>query len=114
MSDGMLTMMVGSEHAYEVWDKLEVFFASRTKAKVKQFKTQLRTLKKGTLKMNEFLLKIKKTVDCLFSVGSPVSTADHIEAILEGLPPEYNAFIVSVTSRSDPYTVTEIESLLVA
>lgn len=48
------------------------------------------------------------------SVGSPISSTDHIEAILEGLPQEYDGFIVSMTSRKDPYTITDIESLLVA
>lgn len=92
MSDGMLTMMVGCEHAFKVWDRLETFFASQTKAKIRQFKTQLRNLKKGTMPINEYLLKIKRLVDCLFSVGSPITPADHIEAILEGLPQNYNGF----------------------
>lgn len=45
-------------------------------------------------------------------MGAPISVADHIEAILEGLPEEYNNFVVSVTSRSEPYSVDEIEALL--
>lgn len=64
--------------------------------------------------MNDYLLKVKRIVDSLFSICSPITPADHIEAILEGLPQEYDAFIVSVTSRTDPYSVLEIESLLVA
>lgn len=32
---------------------------------------------------------------------------------MEGLLEEYNSFIVSITSKSDPYSVNEIESLLV-
>lgn len=114
MSDGLLIRMVGCDYSFQVWEKLEQFFASQTKAKVNQLKTQLRSLKKGSLSATDYLLKIKKLVDSLFSVGSPLTTADHIEAILEGLPEEYNAFIVSITSRSDPYTVNEIKSLLVA
>ncbi|KAF7805093.1 Retrovirus-related Pol polyprotein from transposon TNT 1-94 [Senna tora] len=114
VSDGLLPKLVGCSYSYQAWEKLEHFFASQTRAKVRQFKAQLRNLKKGTSSANEYLLKIKKLVDALFSVGSPVSEADHIEAILEGLSEEYNSFVVSVTSRSDPYTVDEIESLLVA
>lgn len=89
MSNGFLTIMVVCEHAYEVWSQQEVFFASCTTAKVRQFKTQLRTLKKGSLPMNEYLLKMKKLIDCMFSIGSPSTSTDHIEAILEGLPQEY-------------------------
>lgn len=100
MSDGMLTMMVGCDHAFQVWRKLEEFFASRTKAKVNQFKSQLRSVKKQNMKMNEYLLKVKKIIDNLFAVGCPITTVDHIDAILEGLPQDYNAFVVSVTSRN--------------
>lgn len=54
----------------------------------------------------EYLLKLKKIVDSLPFVGSPISEADHIEAIFEGLPEEYIGFIVSITSRSDPYILS--------
>ena len=47
-------------------------------------------------------------------VGHSVSTKDHIDAILDGLPSEYETFTVSVNTRSDPYSVDEIESLLLA
>lgn len=114
MSESMLTRMVGCEFSYQIWDKLESFFSSQTKAKVLQLKTQLRNLKKGSVSVNEYLLKLKKIIDSLFSVGASVSESDHIESILEGLPEEYNSFIVSVTSRSDSYSVNQIESLLLA
>lgn len=42
-----------------------------------------------------------------------MTVSDHIDVILEGLSEDYNVFIVSVTSKTDPYTVNEIESLLV-
>lgn len=114
MSEGMLTQMVGCDYSYQVWAKLEAFFASQTKANVIQLKTQLRNLRKGSLSVSDFLLKIKKIIDSLFSIGCSFTEADHIEAILEGLPEEYTSFIVSVTSRSDSYSVIEIESLLLA
>lgn len=64
--------------------------------------------------MNEYLLKIKALVDALISVGNQVSTSEHIEAILEGLGEEYDPFICYVNSRLEPYTVGEIEALLLA
>lgn len=114
MSDSMLVRMVGCEHSFQVWSVLELFFASQTKAKINQLKTQLRNIKKGSLSATEYLLKVKKIVDSLSSVGAPLSESDHIDAILEGLPEDYNGFIVSLTSRTDPYTVNQVESLLTA
>ena len=48
------------------------------------------------------------------AVGSPISTKDHIEAILDGLPEEYDSFVTTITSRFDPYIVEDVESLLLA
>jgi len=53
-------------------------------------------------------------VDHLAVVGCPISTEDHIEAILDGLSDEYDSFITSVTSCLDPYVVAYIEALLLA
>jgi len=61
-----------------------------------------------------YLQDIKKSVDSLAVAGSPISIEEHIEIILYGLPEEYDAFITSITSRTDPYTVEEVEALLLA
>lgn len=64
--------------------------------------------------INEYLLLIKKIVDTLAIVGALISTEDHIEAVFNGLPQEYDPFVTSVMSRSEPYTVEEMEALLMA
>lgn len=59
-------------------------------------------------------MKIKNIVDRLASVGHIVAETDHIEAIFNGLPEDYDTFVISVNSRSETYMVEEIESLLLA
>lgn len=114
MSEGVLTRVVGCDFTYEIWEKIRVHFASQTRAKIKQLKTQLRTTRKGTLKMNEFLLKVKSVVDSLAAVGNPIPINDYIEVILDGLPNEYDSVVTTVISKTDAYTVDEIETLLLA
>jgi len=53
-------------------------------------------------------------MDILIVVGCPISSEDHIEAILNGLSDDYDSFITFVTSRLDPYTVKDLEALLLA
>lgn len=60
------------------------------------------------------IYQIKKTVDRLASVCHIVTSIDHLEAIFNGLPKEYDTFGISVNSRSNTYTVEEIESLLLS
>ena len=73
----------------------------------------MRSIKKDK-SINEYLLEIKKIVDSLAAIDSPISDDDHIEAILDGLPEDFDSFITSVTLRLDPYSVDDIEALLLA
>jgi len=59
-------------------------------------------------------LGIKKIVDTLVAIDSPITTEDHIDAILDGLPDEYDSFVTIITSRLDPYVVADVKSLILA
>lgn len=110
----MLTRVVGCGKTCQIWGSVQEFFASQTRAKVRQFKTELINTKKGDKSMNDYLLKIKSHVDSLVSIGNPMTTSEHIEYIFEGLGEEYDSFICSINSSLEPYTVNEIEAILIA
>ena len=69
--------MVGCVFAYQIWERIEKFFASQTRAKVRQLKTQLKNIKK-TSSMNLYRLEIKKCVDQSIAAGAPIGTEEHI------------------------------------
>lgn len=46
MTEGILTRMVGCESAFQIWTKLNQYFAAQTRAKVSQFKTYSKMTKK--------------------------------------------------------------------
>lgn len=106
--------MVGCCFAHEIWSRVETHFALQTRAKIKQLKTQLKEIKKQGLPALEYLLKIKKVVDSLVVVGSPLSVDDHIEVIIYGLNEDYATFITTVLSRLVPFLISEIEASLMA
>ena len=103
--------MVGCVFSYQVWEKIEKFFASQTRTRTRQLKTQLRSTKKTT-SMNTYLLDIKKIIDQLAVIGAPISTEEHIEILLDRLPADNNSVVTSIISRLDPYSIDEIEALL--
>ena len=91
---------------------MDEYFASQSRAKINQLKTQLKASKKKGPAF-DYLLSIKKIVDTLAAVGAPLTTEEHIEVILNGLPQDYSSFITSIALRSDPYMVTQVEANLV-
>lgn len=94
--------------------KLNLYFAAQTKAKVSQSKTMLQSIKKGSLTISEYILKVKNAVKKLASVGHVLSNTDEIEVIFNGLLEEYDTFVISVNSRLESSSVEEIESLRLA
>ena len=89
---------------------IKKFLASRTQAKVQQLKLQLKSTKKSS-SINSYLLEIKKVID-LIAVEAPVSTKEHIEAILDGLLSEYNSIVTSIILRIHHYSIEKMEALL--
>ncbi|KAK6139417.1 hypothetical protein DH2020_026842 [Rehmannia glutinosa] len=114
LSDGTLILTVGLSSSKEIWDALEQNFASQTNAKIMQIKMQLTTLKKNGLTMREYLNKMKSCCDLLAIVGDNISERDQVLHIISGLGPEYNSVMVNVTSRVQPYTVSEVQALLLS
>lgn len=98
VSTEYLSHVVGCDTSVEVCNRLMMLFQDRCKANVLQYKLQLQTTKKGGDKMSEYLLKIKKLVDCLNYSGCIVFEDDHITYVLSSLGPEYNAVVVMVTT----------------
>ncbi|KAF7833293.1 Retrovirus-related Pol polyprotein from transposon TNT 1-94 [Senna tora] len=114
MSESMQTRLVGCKHSFQLWAKIEESFANHTRAKVHLYLTEFRSIKKGTRSMSEYLLRIKALVDSLAAVGNPIAESDQIHVILNGLGTGYDAFVTSINTRREDYSVTEIESLLLA
>lgn len=82
------------------------------KAKVRQLRTELKTTKKGTRIVTEYVLRIKTIFGCLVAIGDAVNEQDQVDAILEGLPEEYGPFVMMMYGRSDSPSVSDVESLL--
>jgi len=111
MSSPLLTKTVGLNTSYEVWQKLKIYYASQSRAKIKKLKTQLKSAKKER-SISVYILEIKKIVDSLCAAGVSISEEEHIEHILDGLSEEYDPFVTTILSCHEPYTVEEIEALL--
>jgi histone deacetylase 1/2 len=101
MENQFKVRVVGCEWSYQVWETLTTYFASQTKASIKQLKIQLRGIRK-TSSISDYLLEIKKIVDKLVAIGNPLSAEEHVDAIFDGLPEEYDSFVTFVLSRTEP------------
>uniref|UniRef100_A0A803Q0C6 Retrovirus-related Pol polyprotein from transposon TNT 1-94 n=1 Tax=Cannabis sativa TaxID=3483 RepID=A0A803Q0C6_CANSA len=113
MSEKTTNRMIGCDTTTQIWENLTEYYTALNAANVGLYKTQLRNTKM-TGSLSDNLLKIKGIVDQLATIGHTQTTQDHIETIFNGLPPEYDVFVTSITTRKETYTVAEVEALLMA
>jgi len=114
LSSLILSCVLRCVHSYEVWERIHNYFLKQTRVTVRQLRTELRvTILRGKL-MREFLLQIKQISDSLASVGSPIMLQEHVDSILEGLPPDYDSVISVIESKFEPLPIAEVEALLLA
>ncbi|KAF4352601.1 hypothetical protein F8388_016298 [Cannabis sativa] len=57
-------------------------------------------------------LKLNSLCNTLASVGEPISSQDHLGYLLNGLGPEYNAFVTTILARPIKPAVEEVHALL--
>ncbi|XP_010268345.1 PREDICTED: uncharacterized protein LOC104605321 [Nelumbo nucifera] len=108
----ILAQVVGFKTSKEVWDRLHVLFSSTSKTRIDDLKLELAYLKKGTLTVTDYVQKIKSLSDALATSRHFLIDVDQIHYLLGGLPTEYDTFVLSMTTRLDSLSFSEIQSLL--
>lgn len=99
LSVAIQARVVGSNHTFELWEKIHAYFQKLGRTKIRQLRIELRTTQLANQTVKEYLAKIKTLVDLLAAVGDLVFSRDHLDAILDGLPHEYDPIIPIVESR---------------
>ncbi|WJX96151.1 hypothetical protein P8452_77393 [Trifolium repens] len=112
ISDSVLPRVLNCKHSYEVWDTIHTYFNSVLKSRARQLRSELKNTKKLARSVSEYLLRIKSIVNSLIAVGDTVSEQEQVDSILEGLPEDFNSFVMMVYSRFEIPKVEDVEALL--
>jgi histone deacetylase 1/2 len=112
ISDNVLPRVLSCKHSHEVWEKIHKYFNSVLKSRARQLRSELKNTKKLARSVNEYLLRIKSIVNSLIAVEDIVSEQEQVDAILEGLPEDFNSFVMMIYSRFETPTVEDVEALL--
>lgn len=67
---------------------------------------------KGSRSISEYVLIIRAISNSLLLIDDPISRRDEIDAILQGVPEDYNSFIMMIYEKGKPNDIYYIESLL--
>ena len=117
LSNSILSRVVTCCHSFQVWNTIRSHFHGLTHARTTQLRLELRTIKKDNKSCSEYLQRIKQLCDTLTIIGDAISNCEQIDAILCGLPPEYEALIFTITTfltRDVDVSVLDIETMILA
>ncbi|XP_060970030.1 uncharacterized protein LOC133037187 [Cannabis sativa] len=112
ISESMFGHVVNCLSSHDLWVTLENSYTTSSKARTLQLRFQLQSLKKGSLSIHDYILKMKNIADGLSAAGQLLSDDDLILYILGGLGHEYEAVVVNLTSRHDQVTLQEVQYML--
>jgi hypothetical protein len=95
-----MTHIIGNNSSHFAWNALEKSFSSSSRAGIIQLRLELQSIKKGSLSMIDYILKVKGAADSLAAIGEPVSEQDQVMNLLGGLRSDYNAVVTAINIRS--------------
>ena len=114
MTADVLQDVVSAATSKEAWDTLRRMFSSATRARAVQVCVDLATTKKRDLSAADYFRKIKSLASELATADAPLRDDEIIAYLLAGLPPDYDPFITSMTTKSEPLTLDDVYSHLLA
>ncbi|KAL5807575.1 hypothetical protein ACOSQ4_030308 [Xanthoceras sorbifolium] len=96
----------------EVWLTVTNMFSQQSMARIMHLRSQLQTLKKGSMKISEYILKIKGVADALMAAGQTMTEQDLVAYILGGLGLEFDPIICNIASKKEEITLQDAQFLL--
>ena len=85
INEGTLSLVINCASSFDVWKTLEKKFGVQSEARVLQLRYELNTLKKESLNIEDYCIKMKSVAEKFASAGSPITEKDHMLTIVNEL-----------------------------
>lgn len=114
ITEGILSQHVKCQTSRELWQALHQTFSAISTARIMELRRALQTSIRGNLKCGEYFEHMKRVADQLAAAGDPVPDSDLVRSILTGLGPEFNSFVVAITTRAVPVSLVDLHAFLLS
>lgn len=99
LTSEIASQLIGSKTSNELWIAVRSLAGAHTRSRVTLLKGELHRTRKGSLKMTEYLSKMKLIFNNLLLAGSPIPMGDLIIQTLAGLDIDYNPITVQLSDK---------------
>lgn len=100
MATEMATQLLHCETSKQLWDEAQSLAGAHTRSQIIYLKSEFHSIRKGEMKMEDYLIKMKNLADKLKLAGNPISNSDLIIQTLNGLDSEYNPIVVKLSDHT--------------
>ncbi|KAK4283817.1 hypothetical protein QN277_000728 [Acacia crassicarpa] len=101
MSIEIASQMTHCTTSASLWKSISKFVGANTRSRITFLKGEFHCLKKGSLKMRDYLSKVKSISYNLNLTGSPQSLIDLVTQTLAGLDTEYTPIVVILSEKEN-------------
>ncbi|KAJ0963639.1 hypothetical protein J5N97_028761 [Dioscorea zingiberensis] len=108
LSEEVLSQVLFLSTSFDVWTTLERMFSSQSRARIMQIRLELSTTQKKELSVLDYFNKMKGLADTLVAIGQPLRDEEVITYILTGLDSDFDPFVTSITTRTDPMSLNDL------
>ena len=103
ISEGTLNLVINCGSSFDVWRTLEKKFGVQSEARVLQLRYELNTLRKESMSIEDYCIRMKTVADKLASAGSPITEKDLMLTILNSLGAGYRDIATFITGSKMDY-----------
>ncbi|KAG8482529.1 hypothetical protein CXB51_024309 [Gossypium anomalum] len=112
VSPSVLPHLIGLNTSSQIWNALVGVYGSKSTSQLMFYRRALHSQRKADLSIREFLMKVKSFCDRLAGCGEIISEQEHVTAILNGLPADYESVVTIITASPVPYSVQGVTTML--
>nr|XP_048332496.1 uncharacterized protein LOC125423110 [Ziziphus jujuba var. spinosa] len=105
---------VGKDTTFQLWNAIENRYAAKSHNRVLHYRKLCQNAKKGNLKIDEYILKMKDLVNNLVAAGDEATEIDLIVYVLGGLGSEFEHVSTILGIKSEQCTIKEVQNHLLA
>ncbi|KAI4333910.1 hypothetical protein L6164_018662 [Bauhinia variegata] len=111
MTIEIASQLIHCKTSKELWTAAKELSGSNTRSRIILLKSEFQRTRKGSMKMEDYLSRMKTIADNLTLAGSSLSILDISSQIFAGLDAEYNPIVVSLSEKED-LTWVELQATL--
>lgn len=114
LTDDAMDHVISCKTSHEAWTVLQERYASVSRVRINQLKTEFHTTQNGGETVDKLLLRLKGIREQLVFAGKKMTDNDYIIVVLTGLPVEFEKIKTVILARKTSISMKDFRAQLLS